>query len=145
MSIAPVEGYPASGSRQSETVPTNANVRSGRAKQVPTAVAAEVDRSRFGNAAKTERHRRKKCLFHLRLARRMSSKCTRILEIKDQIIIQYLDQAKDVILQVPSNQELNVERAIAQEFQQVAKLHANATTAAATAAAGSEGEKNHGD
>ena len=37
-------------------------------------------------------------------------------EIKDQVIIQYLDQAKDVILQVPSQQELNLERGIAQDL-----------------------------
>jgi len=62
-------------------------------------------------------------------------------EIKDQVIIQYLDQAKNVILQVPSNQELSVERGIAQEFQQAATLRASESTAAAR----SEGEKNHGD
>ena len=35
-------------------------------------------------------------------------------DIKDQVIIQYLDKAKNVVLQVPSNQELDVERGIAQ-------------------------------
>jgi hypothetical protein len=62
-------------------------------------------------------------------------------EIKDQIIIQYLDQAKNVVLQVPSNQELSVERGIAQEFQDAAKVRETA----ASATAGSEGEKGHGD
>jgi hypothetical protein len=45
-------------------------------------------------------------------------------DIKDQIIFQFLDQSKNLILQVPSNEELNVERGIVQEFQQEAKLRA---------------------
>jgi len=61
-------------------------------------------------------------------------------ETKNQIIIQYLDQSKNVILQVPSGEELDVERGIAQEFQQATKLRASA----GTAAVGSEGEKTHG-
>ena len=61
-------------------------------------------------------------------------------EAKDQIIIQCLDQAKDVIRQVPSGGDLSVERGIAQEIQAAAKLRASANRAAA----GSEGEKNHG-
>jgi hypothetical protein len=60
-------------------------------------------------------------------------------EIKNQVIIQYLDQAKDVVLQVPSDQELGVERGIAQDFQQAAKLRDS------TAAVVGEGEKTHGD
>ncbi|MGA7291324.1 MAG: hypothetical protein WBW53_06345 [Terriglobales bacterium] len=62
-------------------------------------------------------------------------------EIKDQIIIQYLNQAKDVVLQVPSDQELSVERGIAQELQQAAKLRETASAAGAM----SEGEKTHGN
>lgn len=62
-------------------------------------------------------------------------------EIKDQVIIQYLDQAKDVILQVPSQQELNLERGIAQDFEHSAKLRVSEGTAAAA----SEGEKLHGN
>jgi hypothetical protein len=61
-------------------------------------------------------------------------------EIKDQIIIQYLDKAKNLVLQVPSSQELDVERGIAQDFQQAAKVRATEKTAAA-----SEGETSHGD
>jgi hypothetical protein len=59
----------------------------------------------------------------------------------DQVIIQYLDQAKDVILQVPSQQELDVQRGIATEFQQAAQLRASERTVAAR----SEGEKAHGN
>ena len=62
-------------------------------------------------------------------------------EVKDQIIIQYLDHAKNVILQVPSDQELSVERGIAKETQEAAKQRAGK----ATAAAGSEGGETHGD
>jgi hypothetical protein len=62
-------------------------------------------------------------------------------DIKGQIIIQYLDQSKDVVLQVPSAQELNVERGIAQEFQQAAKVRETADAIAAV----SEGIKAHGD
>jgi hypothetical protein len=62
-------------------------------------------------------------------------------DIKGQIIIQYLDQSKEVVLQVPSAQELNVERGIAQEFQQAAKRR-ETTAAVATQ---SEGRKVHGD
>jgi hypothetical protein len=62
-------------------------------------------------------------------------------ESKGQVIIQYLDQAKDVILQVPSQQELDVQRGIATEFQQAAKLRVSERTVAAR----SEGEKAHGN
>lgn len=51
-------------------------------------------------------------------------------EAKDQIIIQYLEQAKDVVRQVPSNQELSVEHGIAQEIHPAAKLWASANRAA---------------
>jgi cAMP phosphodiesterase len=57
-----------------------------------------------------------------------------------QQVTQYLDQSKNVILQVPSNEELSVERGIAQELQQAAKLRANADAAPA-----SEQGKKYGD
>ncbi len=62
-------------------------------------------------------------------------------EIKSQVIVQYLDQAMNLILQVPSNEELGVEHGIAQDLQQAAKLR----TSADTAATWSEEEKTHGD
>jgi hypothetical protein len=62
-------------------------------------------------------------------------------DIKSQVIVEYLDSAKDVVLQVPSNQELAVERGISQEFQQAAKLRARDSTAAAV----SERGKIHGN
>ena len=58
-------------------------------------------------------------------------------EDKEQVIIEYLDKAKNVILQVPSQEELAVERGIAQEFQQAAKLRAALSTP-------SEGVKQNG-
>jgi hypothetical protein len=62
-------------------------------------------------------------------------------ETKNRVIIQYLDKFKDVVLQVPSNLELSLERGIAREFQQAAKQRASADAAAAE----SQGEKTHGD
>lgn len=61
-------------------------------------------------------------------------------ELKGQLIVQYLDKAKNVILQVPSAQELAVERGIAQDIQQAEKLHESNATAAV-----SEEGKTHGD
>jgi len=45
-------------------------------------------------------------------------------EVKDQIIVDYLDQSKNLVLQVPSSEELSVERGIAQELQQAARSRA---------------------
>ncbi|MGA2353204.1 MAG: hypothetical protein ABSG02_01835 [Terriglobales bacterium] len=61
-------------------------------------------------------------------------------ETRDQIT-EYLDKAKNVIFQVPSSEEVSVERGIAEELQQAAKLRASAVTAAAA----SDGGKTHGD
>lgn len=62
-------------------------------------------------------------------------------ETKDRVIIQYLDQAKNVVLQVPSSEELSVERGIAQDLQEAAKLRANASTTTGNEERG----KTHGD
>ncbi|MGB8014255.1 MAG: hypothetical protein WCF68_21780 [Terriglobales bacterium] len=141
MSIAPVESYPPAPSEPA----TNANARLGRAETGPESVVATETTDPVSGTLPKQKDTVAKNVSSTYVLPQDVVELHQDPEIKDQIIIQYLDQAKDVILQVPSNQELNVERAIAQEFQQVAKLHANATTAAATAAAGSEGEKNHGD
>jgi hypothetical protein len=61
-------------------------------------------------------------------------------EIKGQVIVEYLDHSKNLVLQVPSNQELSVERGIAQEVQQATTLRASERAAAAAG----EGEDNHG-
>jgi glycerol-3-phosphate O-acyltransferase len=60
-------------------------------------------------------------------------------ETKGQII-DYLDKAKNVILQVPSSQELSVERGIAQELQRAAQQLAKSETTSANT-----GEKTYGD
>jgi hypothetical protein len=61
-------------------------------------------------------------------------------DIRGQIIIQYLDPSKNVVLQVPSTEELSVERGIAQEFQQAAELRESE----GEAVPGPEGD-HHGD
>lgn len=61
-------------------------------------------------------------------------------EMRGQEIVQYLDQSKNVLLQVPSSQELSVEHGIAQDLEAAAKLRARADAAASI----SEGEKVHG-
>lgn len=46
-------------------------------------------------------------------------------DIRDQLIVQYVNKAKEVVLQVPSSQELAVQRGIAQDFQHAAKRRAS--------------------
>ena len=50
-------------------------------------------------------------------------------DVKGQIVVEYLDKAKNVVLQVPSAAELDFESAIAQEFQRVEKTQASTNTA----------------
>lgn len=119
MSIAPVEGISAtrneqverpslgSGTPQSRPVPSAQTVSGGfseqesfPAKNVPSTYELPVD--------VVEVHQDP--------------------DIKGQIIIQYLDHTGSLILQVPSTEELSVERGIAQEFQESAKLRAVTTT-----------------
>jgi hypothetical protein len=61
-------------------------------------------------------------------------------DIKDQLIVQYVNNSKDVVLQVPSAQELSVEHGIAQDIQQAAKQRASDNAATI-----SEEDKTHGD
>ena len=60
-------------------------------------------------------------------------------EVKSQFIVEFLDQDKNVILQVPSQEELNVEHGIAEELAQAAQQRANRT------APTEEGEKIDGN
>ena len=62
-------------------------------------------------------------------------------EVKNQLIVEYLDQAHNVILQVPSDEELAVERGIAQELVQTAKQRSSESAAATP----NKGEPAHGD
>lgn len=62
-------------------------------------------------------------------------------QIRDEVVIKYLNTATgDLILQVPSEQVLSVDRGIYQEFQQQAKARDNADTATV----GTKGELPHG-
>ena len=61
-------------------------------------------------------------------------------EIKDEIIIRYVNPAGNVILQIPSSQVLGVQRAIDQVFEQEAKARASA----GATQTGSNGGKTHG-
>jgi len=137
MSIAPVQSFPPEINEQ----PENADVRSNKAQTRPAATVAEtVAQSVSGTPPKQESSGAKSTPVTYELPEDVVE-VHEDPEIKDQVIIEYLDQSKNVVLQVPSNQELSVERGIAQEFQQAAKLRESQGTAAAT----SEGVKNHGD
>lgn len=61
-------------------------------------------------------------------------------ETNGEIVIRYVDHSGEVILQVPSSEVLGVARAIAQDFQQEAKMRA----CAGGTEAQSEGGKIHG-
>jgi hypothetical protein len=61
--------------------------------------------------------------------------------IKGQVIIQYLDRAGDVVLQVPSPQELSVERGIVLEFQQAAKQRLGEITTSVTSGGSKQSRK----
>jgi len=67
-------------------------------------------------------------------------------EVKSQLIVEYLDRAHNVILQVPSNEALTVERGIAQELEQAAKLRSSASAASTpNIFTQNKGEPQHGD
>lgn len=142
MSIAPVEGFPPPRTEPPLTnQTTNANVRSANsASHAQPAAQEEVSQPVSESGPKPEGAAPKSVVRTYELPQDVVE-VHQDPEFKNQVIIQYLDKAKDVILQVPSSQELDVERGIAQEFQQAAKLRA----VAAAAPPASEGEKNHGD
>jgi hypothetical protein len=129
MSIAPVEGFPPSGSGQSGSgSAANAQLRSSGA----AAGAQPV----LGPQPKQENSAAPKVPATNELAQDVVE-VHQDPEIKDQIIIEYLDQSKNVILQVPSQEELDFEHAVAQELQETMKLRPSQ----AAAAAGSPGNK----
>ena len=136
MSIAPLQSFPPAPSQRSE----NASMRSAHTPSSSASNATESAQAISGTLAKQQASIAK----NVSAPYESSSDVVEVHQdpdIKDQIVIQYLNPAKDVVLQVPSSEELNVERGIAQEFQQVQSLGA-IENAAAT---GSRGEKNHGD
>ena len=136
MSIALVESFPPVRSESS-----NPSVRSGNREARPASgVAKAATESVSGTPSKEESSIKK----NVPLTQELPQDVVEVHqdpESKGQIIIQYLDQAKDVVLQVPSQQELSVERGIARESQQAAKLRASESAAAAR----NEGEKTHGN
>jgi phage baseplate assembly protein W len=135
MSIAPVESFPPQRSEQ-----LNTNVGSSHSQSnFGSDVAAALPQPVSGAGSKQENSIAKNVPSTYELPQDVVE-VHQDPEIKDQVIIQYLDQSKNLVLQVPSNQELGVERGIAQEFRQAAKLRATESAAAA-----SGGGKNHGD
>ncbi len=66
-------------------------------------------------------------------------------DVKGQIIAEYLDRSKRVVIQVPSSEELAVERGIAQELQQQDLQHTKLNASAGTAGRGSKEEIDHGN
>jgi hypothetical protein len=137
MSIAPVSGFPPASSEPSSNQSTGSTHPQARPAsgggagptEPVSGTLPEQEISAVKNIASTYQLRQDVVEVH------------QDPEIKDQVIIQYLDQANNVVLQVPSNQELGVERGIAQEFQEAAKLRASAGASAPV----SEGEKTHGN
>ncbi|MGA2358575.1 MAG: hypothetical protein ABSF66_06220 [Terriglobales bacterium] len=137
MTIGPVDSFPPAKSVQA----ANTSVGSGRAQASPESGAVqEAAQPVSGTLPKQESSVAKNVASTYELPQD-EVEVHQDPETKDQIIIQYLDQAKTVVLQVPSNEELLVERGIAREFQPAAKLRQSASTAAV----GSVGEKTHGD
>ncbi|MFI5102179.1 MAG: hypothetical protein ACHP9V_02285 [Terriglobales bacterium] len=137
MSIAPVESFPPAGNVQL----ANTSVARGQpqARPAPTAVVEAQPRPVSGTPPKQENAVPKSVATTYELPQD-------VVEVhqdpanKGQIIIQYLDKAGDVVVQIPSSQELSVERGIAEEFQQAAKLRASESAAAEVG-----GEKTHGN
>jgi hypothetical protein len=138
MSIAPVQSVPPIRNEQSETT-------SVQTQHTPTKTTSEADEARVVQPVSGT-------LSNARIpAEKIALKTYEIPEdvvevqqdpdIKNQVIVQYLDPSKNVVLQVPSKQELSVERGIAAESEQAAKLRATERTTAAA----SEGAKTHGD
>jgi hypothetical protein len=135
MSIAPVSSPQIEASEQAE----NAGVRSGSIQTHPAAEAQAVNRPVSGSAPKQQSAATRNVPATYDLPQDVVE-VHQDPQIKNQIIVQYLDRSKNLILQVPSSGELTVERGIAAESQQVAKLRASET-----AAAQSGGEKTHGN
>ncbi len=136
MSIAPVQSFPPAKPEQ----PANA---SGRARQSPARPVSKVVEGPGLPVSASLPNQEKAAVKNVSSTYQLPEDVVEVHEdpeTKGQII-QYLDTAKNVVEQVPSSEELSVERGIAQELQQAAKLRSSANTEAA----GSEGGKTHGD
>lgn len=137
MSISPIQSFPPAGS-----APTvNPSQDSSRAEPRPeSGAAAEAAQPVSGTQPKQETSSAKIAPAAYVLPEDVVE-VHQDPEIRDQEIVQYLDQSKNVVFQVPSSEELSVEHGIAQDVEAAAKLRASADTAASV----SEGEKTHGD
>ncbi len=138
MNIAPVQSFPPIRSEQSET--TSVPKQHTPTKTTPEAEESRVVQPVSGTLPKAETTEEKVVPTTYELPEDIVE-VHQDPDIKNQVIVQYLDQSKNVVLQVPSNQELSVERGIAAESEQAAKLR----TTERTAAAASEGGTTHGD
>jgi hypothetical protein len=138
MSIGPIQSFPPAERAQA----VNPSEGSSRAEARPESdvAAEEAAQPVSGNLPKEETSTAKNVSSTYELPEDVVE-VHQDPETKDQVIFQYLDNAKNVILQVPSSEELNVERGIAQDLQEAAKLRASA----ATATGNDEGGKTHGD
>jgi hypothetical protein len=132
MSIAPIEGISATRTEQVE----QASVGSGNSQSRPEPSAPTVS----GNSPEQESSVAKNDRSTYELPVDVVE-VHQDPDIKNQIIVQYLNPTGGVIMQVPSTQELSVERGIAQEFQESAKLRAVGTAPNS----GSEGENKRGN
>ncbi len=136
MSIAPVSSSQIGSNEQTE----NTSLRSGAIQTHPAAEPAQAaDRSVSETAPKQQSAATRNVPSTYDLPQDVVE-VHQDPQIKDQLIVQYLDKSKNLILQVPSSGELTVERGIAAESQQAAKLRASEA-----AAAQSGGEKTHGN
>ncbi len=136
MSIAPVQSFPPARVEQADKA-------SGRASQSPARPVSKVVEEPEQPVSATLPKQEKAAVKNASSTYQLAEDVVEVHEdpeTKGQII-EYLDKAKNVVEQVPSSEELSVERGIAQELQQAAKLGSSANTEAAA----SEGGKTHGD
>ena len=136
MSIAPVQNFPPVSSEPSPHPSVRATFQASSGSGLAEAPAKPVS----GTVSKEEKAIAKTVPSTYELPQDVVE-VHQDPEIKNQIIIQYLDQAKNVVLQVPSQLELSLERGIARDFQRAAKLAESVGAAAATG----QGGKSHGN
>ena len=131
MSINPVQGM---GPAAEETL-AEANLRRAQAaSSAPAAISAQPGSGRLPEQSAPKPQT-------ISFATEMPQdevEVQRDSEANDEIVIKYMDQSGNVILQVPSSQVLGMVRAIDQDFQREERVRTNASET------GSEGDKTHG-
>jgi|SRR5271157_1728598 len=145
MSIAPVGGFPPSGNGQvGSGSSVNAQMgSSGAPGRAAAGVPEEGAEPVSGPLPKQENAVAQKVPATYELPQDVVE-MHQDPEIKDQIIVEYLDQAKSVVLQVPSPEELDFEHGVAEELQQTMKLRPSQASAA-SGSPGNEGEETYGN